>query len=59
MPDSHESDAMIAVEPNRLRQISQRLEDGFYTQALAAERVAAAVLADIRDLDRNSPTILR
>jgi hypothetical protein len=59
MPDSHEGDAMIAVEPTRLRQISQRMEDGFYSNSPAAERIAAAVLAEVRDLDQSSPRIPR
>ena len=59
MPDSHEGNAMIAVEPTRLRQISQRLEDGFYSKAPAAERIAAAVLTEVRDLDQSSPAIPR
>jgi hypothetical protein len=59
MPDSHERYTMIAVEPGRLRQISERLEDGFYSQAPAAERVAAAVLAEVRNLDQDSPVVPR
>jgi hypothetical protein len=55
MPDSHERRTMIAVEPDRLRQISERLEDGFYSQAPAAGRIATAVLADVRNLEQDSP----
>jgi hypothetical protein len=59
MPEPHERRTMIAAEPDRLRQISQRLEDGFYGQAPAAERIAAAVLAEVRNLDQDAPVVPR
>jgi hypothetical protein len=59
MPDSHDRHTMIAVEPERLRQISERLDDGFYSQTPAAGQIAAAVLADVRNLDQDSPVVPR
>ena len=43
--------ATATVEPNRLRLILQRLQDGFYDTDPASRRVAAALLADVRDFD--------
>jgi hypothetical protein len=34
--------------------ILQRLEDSFYDEAPASTRIAAGVLADVKDLDESS-----
>jgi hypothetical protein len=45
------------VEPSRLRLILQRLQDRFYDGEQASQRVAAAVLADVKDLDESPPAL--
>ena len=44
----------MALEPGRLRVIRQRLENKFYDEAPASDRIAAGVLADVKDLDESS-----
>jgi hypothetical protein len=46
-----------AVEPSRLRLVVQRLQNGFYDDEPASQQIAAAVLADIQDLDENPPAL--
>jgi hypothetical protein len=45
------------VEPSRLRLILQRLQDRFYDGEQASQRIAAAVLADVKDLDESPPAL--
>jgi hypothetical protein len=45
------------VEPGRLRLILQRLHDRFYDADPAAGRIAAAALADVKDLDESPPAL--
>jgi hypothetical protein len=44
----------MTLEPDRLRVILQRLENRFYDEAPASDRIAVGVLADLRDLDESS-----
>jgi len=44
----------MTLEPGRLRVIRQRLENKFYDEAPASDRIAAGVLADLKDLDESS-----
>lgn len=43
------------VEPSRLRLILERLQGTFYEDGPASERIAAAVLADVKDLEESPP----
>jgi hypothetical protein len=45
------------LEPNRLGVILQRLQQAFYDQAPASDRIAAAVLVDLKDFDESSPAL--
>jgi hypothetical protein len=49
--------ATATVEPSRLRLILQRLQDRFYDGQAASERIAAAVLTDVKDLDESPPAL--
>jgi hypothetical protein len=49
--------AAVAIDPSRARLILQRLQQTFYDQAPASERIAAAVLADLKHLDESSPAL--
>lgn len=58
MPKPHKHRTTPApVEPNRVQLILQRLQEGFYDSEPASDRLAAAVLADLKDLDKN-PSVL-
>jgi hypothetical protein len=47
----------MTLEPDRLRVILQRLEDRFYDEAPASARIAAGVLADMKDFDESSAAL--
>ena len=57
MPKAEEHRPATTIEPSRLRLILQRLQDKFYDEAPASDRIAAAVLPDLNHLDE-SPTAL-
>jgi hypothetical protein len=57
LSNSEEHTAPVALEPARLRSISQRLQQGFYDEAAASERIAAAVLLELKHLDESSPAL--
>jgi hypothetical protein len=57
LPNPEEHRAAITIEPSRLRLIGQRLQDRFYDEAPASERIAAAVLIDVKHLDESSPAL--
>jgi hypothetical protein len=46
----------MPVEPSRHRLILERLQGGFYNQTEPSERIATAVLAALRELDKG-PTL--
>ncbi len=54
MPNSEGLRSCTTLEPSRLQLILQRLEDQFYDQAAASDRIAAGVLADVKDFDESS-----
>jgi hypothetical protein len=56
LPNPEETRAAI-IEPSRLRLIQQRLQQQFYDEASASERIAAAVLVDLKHLDESSPAL--
>jgi hypothetical protein len=47
----------MTLEPGRLRVVLQRLEERFYDEASALDRIAAAVLADVKDFDESSAAL--
>ena len=57
MPNREAYRNTTTLEPNRLRVILQRLQDRFYDEAPAADRIAAGVLADVKDLDESSAAL--
>lgn len=57
MPNSEGHRSTTTLEPGRLRVIRQRLENKFYDEAPASDRIAAAVLADVKHLDESSATL--
>ena len=52
MPKPDDSQASVTLEPSRRRLILERLHRDFYGEAVPSERIAAAVLAALRDLDK-------
>jgi hypothetical protein len=57
LSNPEEPSAAITLEPSRLRSIRQRLQQSFYDEAPASERIAAAVLVDLKRLDESSPAL--
>ena len=57
MPKPEEHRAATTIEPTRLRLILQRLQHSFYDEATASERIAAAVLVDLKHLDESPPAL--
>ena len=57
MPNSEGQRGSATLEPGRLRVILQRLEDHFYDEAPASDRIAAGVLADLKHLDESSAAL--
>jgi hypothetical protein len=49
----------LPVEANRLRLIQQRLQTDFYEVPPASERIAASVLADLKDSEGSASVFLR
>jgi hypothetical protein len=52
VPKPDDSQATVTLEPSRHRLILERLHRDFYGEAIPAERIATAVLAALRDLDK-------
>jgi hypothetical protein len=48
-----------SVEPGRLRLILQRLQGEFYEVPPASERIAASVMAALKDLEESPPALPR
>ena len=54
-PEEHRT--TVQVEAERLRLIQQRLQDDFYEVPPASEQIAAAVLADLTDLEEGASSL--
>jgi hypothetical protein len=54
-PDEHRTTPQ--VEADRLRLIHQRLQTDFYEVPPASEHIAAAVLADLTDLEEGASSL--
>ncbi|MGH7509174.1 MAG: hypothetical protein ACREMZ_06860 [Gemmatimonadales bacterium] len=59
MPNSQKHHPPTSVEPSRLRLILDRLQQKFYDDEPSAERIATAVLADVKTLDESPPALPR
>lgn len=57
MPNAEGHSPTSILEPRRLGLILQRLQQSFYDQSPASERIAVAVLADLKDLDESSSAL--
>lgn len=55
MPNRENCTPSATVEPSRLRLILQRLQERFYDREPASQRVATAVLLDVKALDESPP----
>jgi len=56
VPKPDDFQTTMPVEPSRHRLILERLHGGFYNQTEPSERIATAVLAALRELDKG-PTL--
>ena len=57
MPNPDENRILSQVEADRLRLIQQRLQDDFYEIPPASKRIAAAVLAELRDFEESASAL--
>ncbi len=57
MPKPEEHRAATTIEPSRLRLILHRLQQKFYDEAPTSDRIAAAVLVDVKHLDESPPAL--
>jgi hypothetical protein len=57
LPNPEKQRAALSVESSRLRLIRQRLQEKFYDEAPAPERIASAVLVDLKNFDESSPAL--
>jgi hypothetical protein len=56
VPKPDDSQTTMPVDPSRHRLILERLQGGFYNHTEPSERIATAVLAALRELDKG-PTL--
>jgi hypothetical protein len=54
VPKAEDTRTSSAVEAGRLRLILERLSNDFYSEGAPSERIAAGVLADLKDLEKGS-----
>jgi hypothetical protein len=54
VPKPDESQDVMTLEPSRLRLLRDRVAGDFYQSREPAERIAVAVLAALKDLDKAS-----
>jgi hypothetical protein len=54
-PEEHSTTNVVAAD--RLRLIEQRLQSLFYEVPPASEQIAAAVLADLNDLEKSATSL--
>jgi hypothetical protein len=57
VPNPNQPRSSGPVAADRLRVIAQRLQNHFYEVPPASERIAASVLADLKDLEQSSPAL--
>jgi hypothetical protein len=57
LPNAEDSHRTSTVEPAQLELMLRRLQQNFYDQPPASERIAAAVLRDLQTLDESSPAL--
>lgn len=55
LPEPENPHTAATIEPSRLEVIANRLQQNFYDLAPASERIAAAVLSDLKTFDESSP----
>jgi hypothetical protein len=54
VPKAEDTRTSSAVEAGRRRLILERLSSDFYSEGAPSERIAAAVLADLKELEKGS-----
>jgi hypothetical protein len=57
VPHPDELRTTSQVEADRLRLIQQRLQNDFYEVSPASERIAAAVMTDLKDLEEGASAL--
>jgi hypothetical protein len=57
LPNAEDPRTTSTIEPARLELMLHRLQQNFYDQPPALERIAGAVLRDLQTLDESSPAV--
>ena len=57
MPHPQDPCTAATIEPNRLDEILQRLQQNFYDEPSASIRIAAAVWSDLKTLDESASAL--
>ena len=57
MPHSEDPRTAVTIEPSRLDEILYRLQQNFYDEPSASNRIAAAVWADLKTLDESASAL--
>ena len=54
MPHPEDPHTAVTIEPSRLDEILHRLQQNFYDDTSASNRIAAAVWADLKTFDESA-----
>ena len=57
MPHPEDPRTAVTIEPSRLDEILHRLEQSFYDEPPASDRIAAAVWADLKTFDESASAL--
>ena len=57
MPHPEDPRTAVTIEPSRLDEILHRLQQNFYDETSASDRIAAAVWADLKTFDESASAL--
>jgi hypothetical protein len=57
LPHPEDPRTAVTIEPSRLDEILHRLEQSFYDEVSASDRIAAAVWADLKTFDESASAL--
>ena len=57
MPHSEDPHTAVTIEPSRLDEILHRIQQNFYDEPSASDRIAAAVWADLKTFDESASAL--
>jgi hypothetical protein len=57
LPHPEDPRTAVTIEPSRLDEILHRLQQNFYDEPFASDRIAAAVWADLKTFDESASAL--